>query len=77
MSRSCYKPPDMKTIPTFQPGEVVAVFPVHGGYPLPACLAAGAQVRLVRNIHAYWIVVRAGRCRQVFIVNVHPRRTGR
>ena len=67
----------MKTIATFQPSEVVQVFPVQGDYPLPACLPAGAQVRLVRQIYAYWIVERAGREWQVFMANVHPRRTGR
>ena len=80
--RPCPTPPatiaaNVKTIATFQSGEVVQVFPVHGGNPRPACLPAGAQVRLVRQIYAYWIVERAGREWQVFMANVHPRRTGR
>jgi hypothetical protein len=59
--------------PSCEVGDVVEVFSVFGGYPLPAGLPEGAQVRIVRFQQAYRIVERDGQEWRVYLANVRAR----
>jgi hypothetical protein len=63
----------MTIVPRFEIGDVVEVYSVFGGYPLPYGLAEGTQVRIVRFEQAYRIV---GREWRVYMMNITARGGG-
>lgn len=54
----------------YRVGGMVRVRPVHGGYPLPEGLPAGARVRVKAFDHAYRIVEWRGQEFRVYMANV-------
>lgn len=63
----------METVIRAEPGDVVCVRSVKGGYPLPYGLAEQLEVRLVRWDGPYAVVEREEREWMVFLANVHAR----
>ncbi len=55
-----------------RPGDLVSVRSVSGGYPLPAGLSAGDEVRLVCFDTGFWVVERDGRQFRVFLAGIKP-----
>ena len=58
-------------------GEIVEVYSVFGGYPLPYGLSEGLQVRVVRWEQSYCVVEREGREWTVFMMNVRRQKASR
>ena len=55
-----------------QPGQVVKVKNVWGGYPLPESLSEGDEVVLMDFGSGYWNVEHDGQPFRIFMANVDP-----